>query len=59
MDDKTICCVKINGEFPIHMVSACSSLDNFVLGQVSLNEKTNKITAIPKLIENSAIDGTV
>ena len=51
--------MKINGEFPIHMVSAWSSLDNFVLGQVSLNEKTNKITAIPMLIENSAIHGTV
>jgi predicted transposase YbfD/YdcC len=41
------------------MVSAWSSANNLVLGQVKVNEKSNEITAIPELIENLAIEGSV
>lgn len=59
IDGKTICGAKINGRSPIHMVSAWSSLNNIVLGQVKVNEKSNEITAIPMLIANLAIEGAV
>ena len=45
IDGKTIRGVKINGKSPIHMVSAWSSLNNIVLGQVKANEKSNKTVA--------------
>jgi len=41
------------------MVSAWSSANNLVLGQVKVDEKSNEITAIPELIENLAIEGAV
>jgi predicted transposase YbfD/YdcC len=59
IDGKTIRGAKINGKSPIHMVSAWSSLNNIVLGQVKVDEKSNEITAIPMLIENLAIEGAV
>ncbi len=59
IDGKTICGAKVNGKSPIHMVSAWSSANNLVLGQVKVNEKSNEITAIPELIENLAIEGAV
>ena len=59
IDGKTICGAKINGKSPIHMVSAWSSHNNLVLGQVKVNEKSNEITAIPMLIENLAIEGSI
>jgi predicted transposase YbfD/YdcC len=59
LDGKTICGAKINGKSPIHMISAWSSLNNIVLGQVKVNEKSNEITAIPMLISTLAIEGAV
>jgi predicted transposase YbfD/YdcC len=59
IDGKTICGAKVNGKSPIHMVSAWSSANNLVLGQVKVDEKSNEITAIPELIENLAIEGSV
>lgn len=41
----------------IHMVSAWSAKNHVVLGQVKTEEKSNEITAIPKLLELLDING--
>lgn len=51
-DGKTIRGAKSHGvKSAFHMVSAWSCESNMVLGQLRVNEKSNEITAIPKLIE--------
>lgn len=60
IDGKTIRGAKSKGKkSPIHMVSAWASKNNMVLGQVKVSEKSNEITAIPKLLELIAIKGSV
>ena len=60
IDGKTIRGAKSKGKkSPIHMVSAFASANNLVLGQVEVNEKSNEITAIPKLLELLSIKDTV
>ena len=44
---------------PIHMVSAWSAKQNLVLGQVKVADKSNEITAIPKLLNMLVIRGAV
>ncbi len=44
---------------PIHMVSAWSSESGLVLGQLSTHEKSNEITAIPKLLDTVDVRGVV
>ena len=39
------------GKSAIHMVNAWASANNLVLGQVKVDDKSNEITAIPKLLE--------
>jgi predicted transposase YbfD/YdcC len=43
----------------VHMVSAWASANNLVLAQRRVDEKSNEITAIPKLLEALALSGTV
>lgn len=43
----------------IHMVSAWASKNSLVLGQVKTEEKSNEITAIPKLLELLHLHGCV
>lgn len=43
----------------IHMVSAWSSANGVVLGQEKTAEKSNEITAIPKLLNSLAIKGCI
>jgi predicted transposase YbfD/YdcC len=43
----------------VHMVSAWSEAHNLVLGQRKVDEKSNEIRAIPKLIEALELAGTV
>jgi predicted transposase YbfD/YdcC len=50
---------KAGGKAPIHMVSAFAARQRLVLGQVKVAEKTNEISAIPKLLEMMAIEGAV
>jgi len=50
---------KRKGKAPIHMVSAFAAQQRLVLGQVKVAEKSNEITAIPKLLELLAIAGTI
>lgn len=50
---------KYLGKAPIHMVSAWASSNRLVLGQVKTDEKSNEITAIPKLLEMLLLDGCI
>ena len=44
---------------PIHMVSAFAARQRLVLGQVKVSDKSNEITAIPKLLDMLAIEGAI
>ena len=60
IDGKTIRGAKSKGnKSPIHMVSAFACANNLVLGQVKTDEKSNEITAIPKLLELLSIEETI
>jgi predicted transposase YbfD/YdcC len=48
-----------SGKSPIHMVSAWSNENSMVLGQFKVNDKSNEITAIPKLLELLDIKGSI
>ena len=58
IDGKTLRGAKSHGKKSLfHMVSAWASKNNMVLGQVKVSEKSNEITAIPKLLELITIKG--
>ena len=60
IDGKTIRGAKSGGKkSPVHMVSAWASENNLVLGQVKVSEKSNEITAIPKLLDMLMIKGCI
>lgn len=44
---------------PLHVVSAFSAEYNLVLGQLACEEKSNEITAIPRLLEMLEISGCI
>jgi predicted transposase YbfD/YdcC len=44
---------------PLHIVSAWSSENGIVLGQVQTDEKSNEITAIPELLKLLDIEGSI
>lgn len=44
---------------PLHLVSAWSEANHLVLGQVRTDEKSNEITAIPKLLEMLDLEGQI
>jgi predicted transposase YbfD/YdcC len=48
---------KASGKSAIHMVSAWATANHISLGQVATEEKSNEITAIPKLLEMLEIEG--
>jgi len=50
---------RVNGKSPIHIVSAWSDANGIVLGQIAVGDKSNEITAIPKLIEFLDLKGLV
>lgn len=43
----------------IHMVSAWANTNNLVLGQVKVDEKSNEITAIPRLLNSLVLKGSI
>jgi predicted transposase YbfD/YdcC len=47
------------GKKALHMVSAWASEANLVLGQVATDEKSNEITAIPKLLRMLELHGAI
>lgn len=60
IDGKTIRGAKSHGnKSPIHMVSAWACENNLVLGQVKTHEKSNEITAIPKLLQVLQIEDSI
>lgn len=60
IDGKTIRGAKQHGKkSPIHMVSAWAHNNNLVLGQVKVSEKSNEITAIPKLLEVLSLENSI
>ncbi len=50
---------KANGRAAIHMVSAWCETNQLVLGQLATEEKSNEITAIPRLLELLDVKGAV
>lgn len=50
---------KRGGKAAIHMVSAFAASRRLVLGQVKVAEKSNEITAIPKLLDMLAIEAAI
>src|SRR3546814_11518430 len=50
---------KAGGKAAIHMVSAFAARQRLVLGQVKIDEKSNEITAIPRLLDMMDIEGAV
>jgi len=50
---------KQTGRKSLHIVSAWTSENNMILGQVKTNEKSNEITAIPELLELLDVQGAV
>jgi predicted transposase YbfD/YdcC len=60
IDGKALCGTRQSGNKGIvHMVSAWAESHGLVLGQRKVDEKSNEITAIPKLLEALALSGTV
>ena len=50
---------KANGELAIHIVSAWGKENGLSLGQVAVSEKSNEITAIPKLLQLLSLEGCI
>jgi predicted transposase YbfD/YdcC len=48
-----------SGKSAIHMVSAWATANHISLGQVTVDEKSNEITAIPKLLRMLEISGSL
>lgn len=60
IDGKALCGTREPGQKAIvHMVSAWANSNNLVLAQRKVDEKSNEITAIPKLLDALALQGTV
>lgn len=57
IDGKNLRGAKSHGKIsPINMVSAWANDNNLVLGQVRVNEKSNEITVIPRLLETLNVE---
>ena len=60
IDGKALCGTREAGKATlVHLVSAWASANNLVLAQRRVDEKSNEITAIPKLLDALALSGTV
>jgi len=60
IDGKTLCGTRETGKKQlVHMVSAWAEGNGLVLGQRKVDEKSNEITAIPKLLHALELAGTV
>lgn len=59
VDGKTLRGSHDGGQSPIHLVSAFASETGIVLGQVKTSGKSNKITAIPELLEWLDVRGAI
>lgn len=59
IDGKTMRGNGTRGQKPNHIVSAWSDEDGFCLGQKTVEEKSNEITAIPQLLDAVNVKGNV
>lgn len=59
IDGKTMCSNKRKDAKPNHIVSAWSREDGYCLGQKTVNQKSNEITAIPQVLDAIEIKGQV
>ena len=60
IDGKTICGSRdSNKKSIVHMVSAWAGVNNIVLGQVKVDDKSNEITAIPELLNLLVLKGCI
>lgn len=60
IDGKALCGTREAGKKTlVHMVSAWASANNLVLAQRKVDDKSNEITAIPKLLAALELSGTV
>jgi predicted transposase YbfD/YdcC len=50
---------RAKGQSALHMVHAWATANHLLLGQVAVDEKSNEITAIPKLLKMLAISGAI
>jgi predicted transposase YbfD/YdcC len=57
IDGKTICGSKTAAHKAYHVVSAWVSENQITLGEIAVDEKSNEITAIPKLLDMIDIEG--
>ncbi|ENQ0442678.1 ISAs1 family transposase [Listeria monocytogenes] len=57
IDGKTMCGNQLKTTKPAHIITAYSVEEGLCLGQLAVEEKSNEITAIPKLIKGLAIAG--
>ena len=48
-----------NGKKAVHMVSAFAHAQGITLGQEAVSEKSNEITAIPRLLDRLVLEGTI
>jgi len=48
---------KASGKSALHMVSAWATSNRIILGQTSVDDKSNEIRAIPKLLEALDVAG--
>jgi len=58
IDGKTLCGSK-GSKRAVHIISAWSSANQLSLGQIKVDEKSNEITAIPRLLEVLALKGCI
>ena len=61
IDGKTICGSRsvTENKKPIHIVSAWAAENGLVLGEIATEEKSNEITAIPKLLKMLELSGCI
>jgi len=59
IDGKTSRRAKQGGKMLLHTVSAFCARQRLVLGQTKVDEKSNEITAIPKLLTMLALEGAI
>jgi predicted transposase YbfD/YdcC len=50
---------RAKGKSALHLVHAWATANHLLLGQVAVDEKSNEITAIPKLLKTLAISGAI
>ena len=60
IDGKTICGSRSSdGKSAVHIVGAWASVNQLSLGQIKVEDKSNEITAIPKLLNVLALKGCI